>query len=124
MASTSTSIVNLRHHNTAEVYCGHSSPFGNPYVHGRDGTRDDVCDKFAEYFRNKLHNPEFHAKVLSLKGKRLGCWCKCSPPCNNPRCKSYRCHLETILEYLENIKCELCNQNATCPQTLLSVSMG
>ena len=29
------------------IYCGRPSPFGNPFAIGRDGTRDDVCDKFV-----------------------------------------------------------------------------
>jgi hypothetical protein len=101
---SSTSIVNLRHHNTAEVYCGRGSVYGNPFEIGRDGDRNDVCDKFEKYFHNKLLNTEFRANVMSLKGKRLGCWCKCSPPCNNPKCKPHRCHLETIINYIENEK--------------------
>ena len=106
MASTPTTIVNLRHH-MAQVNCSRGySIFSNPYMIGRDGTRDDVCDQFIPYFYKKLLNPEFHAKVLTLKGKRLGCWCRCipecnNPKCNNPKCKAYRCHLETIVEYLE-----------------------
>lgn len=95
-----TSIVNLRHH-TAEVNCGRGSIFGNPYEIGRDGTRDEVCEKFITYFYKKLQDPEFRAKVMLLKGRKLGCWCKCSPPCNNMTCKSHRCHVETIVEYLK-----------------------
>lgn len=104
MASTqTTSIVNLRHHNTAEVNCGRGSPFGNPFSHELLGiTRDEACERFKEYFYNKLRRPEFRDKVLALKGKRLGCWCKCQPHCGNPKCISRRCHLETIVEYLEN----------------------
>ena len=96
-----TSIVNLRHHK-AEVLCGRGSIFGNPYLIGRDGDRNEVCDKFIPYFYKKLTNPEFRAKVLSLKGRKLGCWCKCSPQCDNPKCKPHRCHVETIVEYLNN----------------------
>lgn len=96
-----TVIVNMRH-NKPDVLCDRSSIFGNPYQIGRDGTRDDVCEKFIPYFNKKLTNPEFRAKVLSLKGKRLGCWCRCMPSCNHPKCNSLRCHLETIVNYLEN----------------------
>jgi hypothetical protein len=98
-----TSIVNIRHA-TCEVYCGRGSPFGNPFEIGRDGTRADVCEKFIPYFNKKLTNHEFLAKVLALKDKRLGCWCRCLPSCNNLKCKSLRCHLETIVEFLENEK--------------------
>jgi len=100
-----TVIVNLRH-NKPDVACDRSSIFGNPFEIGRDGTRDDVCDKFVPYFKKKLTNPDFRAKVLALRGKRLGCWCKCEPQCSNPKCKPLRCHLETIVEYLDNYETE------------------
>lgn len=96
-----TVIVNLRHHKP-DVVCDRSSFLGNPFLIGRDGTRDEVCDKFHEHFHKKLTNPEFRAKVLALKGKRLGCWCRCLPGCNNPKCKSLRCHLESVIEFLNN----------------------
>jgi len=98
-----TVIVNMRRHKP-DVVCDRSSIFGNPFDHQKLGiTRDECCDKFEEYFYNKLKNSEFRAKVDTLKGKRLGCWCKCDPPCNDPKCKSHRCHLETIVNYLNRI---------------------
>ena len=97
-----TTIVNIRH-SPCDIYCGRGSPFGNIFVIGKDGTRDEVCDKFISYFKKRLTNPEFHAKVIALKDKRLGCWCRCLPLCNNITCskKQLRCHLQTIVEYLE-----------------------
>lgn len=97
-----TSIVNIRH-SKCDVYCGRGSPFGNPYEIGRDGTRDDVCELFIPYFKKKLTNPEFRAKVLALKGKVLGCWCQCNPKCNAKKCITRRCHVETIVDYLDNV---------------------
>jgi hypothetical protein len=96
-----TSIVNLRHRN-ADINCGRGSIFGNPFIVGKDGTRDDVCDKYIPYFYQRLTNQSFRGRVLALKGKKLGCWCQCNPPCNNPKCESLRCHVETIVNYLEN----------------------
>lgn len=101
MASTPTTIVNLRHH-IADINCGRGSPFGNPFDYQKLGiTRDECCERFKEHFYNKLRDPQFRDKVHALKGKRLGCWCKCQPHCGNPNCKSLRCHLEIIVEYLE-----------------------
>lgn len=101
-AVISTTIVNLRFHK-ADINCSRGvSVFGNPFIIGRDGTRDDVCDKFVSYFFNKLRDNKFREEVLKLKGYKLGCWCRCYPPCNNPNCKSLRCHLETIVEYIDN----------------------
>lgn len=103
MANTPTTIVNLRHHG-ADIDCGRSSIFGNPFDYRKLGiTRDECCDRFKTYFYGRLHNdPKFKEQVHALKGKRLGCWCKCEPHCGNPNCKSHRCHLEIIVEYIES----------------------
>lgn len=85
-----TTVVNIKYEKY-DVYCGRGSIFGNPYKIGRDGTRDDVCDKYNILFQKKLQDPKFRAKVMSLKGKRLGC-----------HCKPFRCHVETIRLFIEN----------------------
>lgn len=86
---STTSVVNMRHQK-ADVNCGRGSVFGNPYEIGRDGTRDEVCDKYITLFKKRLQDPTFRAKVMALKGKRLGCWCKPD-----------RCHVDTIKEFLD-----------------------
>jgi len=60
------------------VYIGRPSPWGNPYVMGRDGTRDEVVDEFESFFLNKVEeDAEFREKTLKeLKGKILMCYCK------------------------------------------------
>ena len=99
---TKTVIVNMRHRKP-DVACDRSSIFGNPFNHLELGiTRDEVCELFIPYFYKKLTNPDFRDKVLALKGKKLGCWCRCESSCNHPKCKPLRCHLETIVNYLEN----------------------
>ena len=85
-----TVIVNLRRE-TCDVRCDRFSIFGNPYRIGKDGTRDEVIEKYGPYFYSRLTNPEFRARVLALKGKRLGCWCV----------PEYQCHLEWIVDFLE-----------------------
>lgn len=68
--------------------------FGNPFFLKNvndDAERDVVCDKHRDYFFERVAiDPEFLAAVRSLKGKRLGCFCK-------PK----RCHGDTIVEFLE-----------------------
>lgn len=55
------------------VYIGRGSPFGNPFIIGKDGDRDDVCDKYEQYIMSK---PELIAKVKKeLAGKNLVCFC-------------------------------------------------
>jgi hypothetical protein len=86
-----TTIVNLRKHN-CDIVCDRTSIFGNPYDYELLGiTRDEACDRYGEYFKKKLQDPEFRGKVMELKGKRLGCWCV-----------PLRCHLQWIVDYLEN----------------------
>lgn len=48
------------------------SEFGNPFWLDSDGTRDEVCDGYVEYFK---HKRSLHTKVSDLKGKVLGCHC-------------------------------------------------
>jgi len=84
-------IVNLKREK-CDVRCDRTSILGNPFHIGRDGTRDEVCDKYKEYFIGMINKyPKFKTAVLSIRGKRCGCWC--APD---------RCHLEVIKEWLDN----------------------
>ncbi len=66
------------------VYIGRGSPFGNPFVIGKDGNRDEVCDKFE---RSIAHKPALIARIKrELRGKNLVCFCA-----------PQRCHGETLL---------------------------
>jgi hypothetical protein len=85
-----TSAVNIRKEK-CDFYGARPSFLGNPYEIGRDGTRDDVIEKYREWFYKKLMNPTFRDRVLSLRGLRIGCWCKPLP-----------CHLDVVVEYLES----------------------
>ena len=48
------------------------SNYGNPFILGQDGNRDEVCEKYAIYFDLKT---SLHDSVKDLKGKALGCHC-------------------------------------------------
>jgi hypothetical protein len=75
-----------------DVYIGRPSIFGNPFEVGKDGSREDVIQKYKEYFYAKIEdNEQFKRAVLKLKGKVLGCWCY-------PK----DCHARIIIEWLEN----------------------
>lgn len=66
------------------AYIGRPSPFGNPFEIGRDGTRDEVCEKFEAYIAER---PDLQARAKTqLRGKDLVCWC--APA---------RCHGDTLL---------------------------
>lgn len=74
--------VHNKHHKTAPidaVYIGRGSPYGNPFVIGKHGDRDDVCDRFEAEVLPKLD-------VTALRGKDLVCYCA-------PK----RCHGDALL---------------------------
>lgn len=56
-----------------DVYIGRPGPWGNPFEIGKDGDREEVVQKYAEWL---LAQPELVEKAKQeLKGKVLGCWC-------------------------------------------------
>jgi len=64
------------------------SKWGNPYVLGIHGTRNEVIDMYETYLRG---NKELMAALPELKGKILGCVC---PP-------EKRCHGDVLLKLLK-----------------------
>ena len=76
-----------------DVYIGRPSIYGNPFQIGKDGDRQQVVEKYKNYFYKKIHTDEdFKNQVLNLKGIRVGCFCK-----------PHACHGDIICEYLNNI---------------------
>ena len=75
------------------VYVGRPTKWGNPYIVGPDGTRDEVIQKFRLHV---LHYMNLGVGPLSdlseLRGKDLVCWCSPLP-----------CHADVLLE-LANMK--------------------
>ena len=72
-------------------YVGRPSPFGNPFVIGEDGTRDEVIELYRQWFHEKiLNDPLFKVDLDRLRGHDLVCWCA-------PRA----CHADVILAYLD-----------------------
>jgi hypothetical protein len=56
-----------------DVYIGRPGPWGNPFEIGKDGDREEVVQKYAEWL---LAQPELVEKAKQeLRGKVLGCWC-------------------------------------------------
>lgn len=88
-----TTVVNLRQA-AFDVYIGRAGRgfdgyFGNPYR--RDAHGDDAIRLFeTAYFLPRLAtDPEFRRRVLELRGKRLGCFCKPRP-----------CHCDVIAAWV------------------------
>jgi len=67
-----TTVVNLRYEEY-DVYIGRGSKWGNKYVIGRDGNREEVVDKYEKDIRQNEH---LLSLLYELKNKRLGCFCK------------------------------------------------
>ena len=57
---------------THDVYIGRPSQWGNPFVIGKDGTREQVIQKYRNWF---MTQPSLLAALPELTGRTLGCWC-------------------------------------------------
>lgn len=58
------------------VYIGRPSPFGNPFIIGKNGTRAEVIKLYRMFAVAEIFfNSEFRAAVASLRGKNLVCYC-------------------------------------------------
>lgn len=66
-----TTVVNLKEEGY-DVRIDRKTKWGNPYVVGRDGTREECIDKYSEWIEDQEH---LMSSLHELKGKRLGCWC-------------------------------------------------
>lgn len=83
-----TTVVNRRYEEF-DVYIGRPSKWGNPFVIGKDGNREEVITKYVEWLMNQ---PHLLSNICELRGKRLGCYC--SP--NN-------CHGDILAELCNSI---------------------
>lgn len=92
-----TKVVNI-YKDEYDVYIGRKGKnqdgyFGNPFPLKQGEERGSTLSKYKDYFYKRLENDlEFKEKILSLKGKKLGCFCKPNP-----------CHGDIIKEYLDNM---------------------
>ena len=87
-----TSVVNITKTKRYDVYIGRGGPYGNPFDHNKLGiTRKECIEKYREYFYKKLNDPVFRDRILGLKDKVLGCFCK-----------PEACHGDVIVDYIDN----------------------
>ncbi|KKN59195.1 hypothetical protein LCGC14_0544210 [marine sediment metagenome] len=56
-----------------DVYIGRGSKWGNPFIIGKDGNREEVISKYEAYFMAHLSLID---DLPELEGKILGCFCK------------------------------------------------
>lgn len=68
---------------------GRDSPFGNPYVVGRDGSRDEVIELFRTHLWSLINADAdtWVPMLAALHGERL--LCHCAPQ---------RCHAEVLVD--------------------------
>ena len=76
------------------VYIGRPSVWGNPYVVGRDGTRDEVIAKYEGWITSQ---PALLARLPELRDRHLICWCA-----------PLRCHGD-VLQRLANATALICD---------------
>lgn len=53
------------------------TPWGNPFVIGRDGDRAEVIARYRRYLFGE--RPDLVARLDELRGMRLACWCAPKP---------------------------------------------
>ena len=82
-------VVNLRKEKY-DVYIGRGSKWGNKFVIGKDGDREEVIRKYREWI---LGNDDLLNSLSELRDKRLGCYCK-----------PLACHGDVLVELIEKRK--------------------
>jgi hypothetical protein len=118
-----------------EVYIGRPSKWGNPFEIGKNGTRQQVIEKYRAWI---LSQPQLIAALGELRGKVLGCWCK-PQPCHGdvlteladappaapdpqpPRPKT-RGELRDLLR--KGVACEVVSDNTEITATLIRGWLG
>jgi len=69
-----------------DVLIDRKSRWGNKYIMGRDGDRDNVCDLHRAWLWREIKAGRITLEDLAaLRGKRLGC-----------HCAPLRCHGDTL----------------------------
>lgn len=66
-----TTVVHLKR-DPYDVRIDRASKWGNPFVVGRDGTREEVIASYEQWV---LTQPHLMTSLPELKDKVLGCWC-------------------------------------------------
>ena len=91
-------VLNKRVHGVPKgaVYVGRPSKFGNPFTIGKDGSREEVIQKFEAWLfvADENSSPPMLITIddlRSLRGKDLVCWC--APEA---------CHAQILMKYIPN----------------------
>lgn len=84
-----TSVVNIQQ-DDYDIFIGRGGQWGNPFIMGVDGTREEVIEKYRQWI---MTQPQLLTQLPTLKGKRLGCYCK-----------PLACHGDILCELVEELK--------------------
>ena len=89
--------VNMRRHGNLIVWAkerglfvsfDRATPWGNPFVIGRDGDRATVIARYRDDYLPV--RPGLLARLGELRGKALGCWCA-----------PQACHADVLIQEME-----------------------
>ena len=69
------------------VYIGRPSKWANPFIIGKDGTREEVIKKYKNWLLETKWTTGLILDIEELRGKDLVCWCSPLP-----------CHGDILLE--------------------------
>ena len=69
------------------VYIGRPSKWANPFIIGKDGTREEVIEKYKNWLLETEWTTGLILDIGELRGKDLVCWCSPLP-----------CHGDILLE--------------------------
>jgi len=56
-----------------DIYIGRPSKWGNPFIIGKDGDREEVIEKYKIWL---VYKSNLLSEIGELKRKKLGCFCK------------------------------------------------
>jgi len=74
------------------VYVGRGSKWGNPFVIGEHGSREEVIELYKKYIQIGLDAGGLDWNLKDLKGKNISCFCK----------QDEACHADYLLEVANN----------------------
>lgn len=98
-----TKVVNIKLTDNYDIYIGRPSIYGNNHPIGfckicnQVHTREDAVEAFRiDFYKRIKIDKEYKKKVLELKDRILGCFCKSN-------FRDIPCHGDTFVEYLQNL---------------------
>jgi len=86
MTNSTPRVLNRKHKqsSTTVIYVGRPTKWGNPFIIGKHGTREQVIELYRKWLTT---NKFLMADLIELRGHDLECWCAPLP-----------CHADVLLE--------------------------